>query len=432
MTAGAIHTLAGKIKVEQSNFRASTGSGGGGVRKPIYSEYTSSVMVNARKNWWTSPTVNALSNTHGVNTTQQLGAPQVPPPDPCLRGDAAGRNACEPPTATPTYIPSTGLDFTGQHSGLKAVIFWAIFNESSSDNFDSGSAVDNFDLGNPRFSSFLFDSPYCSLGSVPGDNGAESPFQTSWGDWYIRHCPHDYRYMVAQTMFNGFLNYERRFGINRVFEYAEQNFAGSIGNTSYDLWLNPACQSNAYGATYTQARSTSSQSTAYANAIGWLNEYMLCLADLSSSDYTPVRIKRAYESTVWPQINASASDFASLPADPTDGAFSTLMANFGNGSLGVCVGGCTLQCTGAVIYEYEASHGTYVCFATPTANITQSQVNTAYTTHTQQISSYIPNYNSVAQPLLRIHRDEITGSILGYIWHSAVYQQSLNMVHVPR
>jgi len=336
------------------------------------------------------------------------------------------------PTPTPTYAPFTSLDFTGQHSGLKAVIFWAIFNESSSDNFDSGSFVDNFDLGNPRFTSFLFNSPYCSPGSVPGDNAAESPFQTSGGDWYIRHCPYDYRYMVAQTMFNGFLNYERRFGTNSAFEYAEQNFGGSIGNTSYSLWLISTCQVNSYGTSYAAARASSSQSTAYANAIGWLTEYMTCLANLSTSDYTPTRVQRAYQNTVWPQINASVSDFYSLPTDPTDGAFSALAANFGNGSLGACVGGCTLQCTGSVIYEFEASPGTFVCFATPAGSITQSQVNTAYNTHIQQISPYIPNYDSVSQPILRVERDLSTGAIVGYIWYTAVYQQSADMSHVPR
>jgi hypothetical protein len=158
------------------------------------------------------------------------------------------------PTYTPTFAPTTGLDFNGIHSGLKAVMFWAIFNESSSDNFDSGSPVDSFDLGASRFSSFLFQPPYCSPGTVPGDNAAESPFVTAAGDWYIRHCPFDYRYMVAQTVINGFLNYERRVGINRVFEYATQNFAGSIGNSDYELWNSSDCRSNAFGATYGQAR----------------------------------------------------------------------------------------------------------------------------------------------------------------------------------
>jgi len=341
------------------------------------------------------------------------------------------RTPSNTPTYTPTFAPTTSLDFNGIHSGLKAVMFWAIFNESSSDNFDSGSAVDDFDLGTPRFTSFLFQTPYCSPGTVPGDNGAELPYVTTAGDWYIRHCPFDYRYMVAQTVINGFLNYERRVGINSVFECATQNFAGSIGNSDYELWNSSDCQSNAFGATYGQARINSSPGTGYANAIGWLNEYMLCLAQLNSTDYTAVRVRRAYQNTIWPQVNAAVQDFYSSPTDPTDGAFSALAANFGNGSLLACVGGCRLQCTGPVVYQYEASPGTYACFATPPASITQADIAGAYQTHIQQISSYTPNYNSVAQPVLRLERD-LSGVVNGYVWLSPIYQQSLNTSHVPR
>jgi hypothetical protein len=85
-----------------------------------------------------------------------------------------------------------------------------------------------------------------------------------------------------------------------------------------------------------------------------------------------------------------------------------------------------------VVYQYEASPGTYACFATPPASITQADIAAAYQTHIPQISTYIPNYNSVAQPVLFVSRDEATQAVNGYLWVTPVYQQSFNTSHIPR
>lgn len=286
-------------------------------------------------------------------------------------------------------------------------------------------------MGNPRFTSFLMSPPYYSTPNPPGDNLAEPEVvDTPYGDWYIRHGPFDYRYMAAQTIINGFLSYERRFGLGSVFEYAELNFSGSLGNPQYSLWLTSQCQQNQYASSFQAARLVSNRANSYSFLVGWLNEYMNCLSDLDS-DYTTGRVHRATNTTILPQAQQAINDFYSTPWDPTNGAFSVLAANFGNGSLAACAGGCTLQCTGSVVYVYEAS--TYVCFLKPVSAITQVDIDAAYQTHIDHISTYWPNRDSVVQPILWvIHNDTLDAPVIGYVWLSGVYQLSVDQTHIPR
>lgn len=347
------------------------------------------------------------------------------------------------PTPTPTpYHPNTSLDFNGVHSGLKAVMFWAIFNESSSDNFDSGHIVDS-DMGNPRFTSFLMSPPYYSASNPPGDNLAEpGVVDTPYGDWYIRHGSFDYRYMAAQTIINGFLSYERRFGLGSVFEYARNNFGGSINNPNYYLWQIDLCKANQYGDSFEAAFLQSNRNNSYSPIIGWLIDYLDCVKDLDPG-YMVSRINRSL-TTIAPQIQLAITDFYSSPWDPTDGAFGLLAANHGGATLVSCVGGCQLQvlvdqeyqCAGPIVYTYEATAP--MCFVTLAGLITQSDIDAAYQLHMSQLLNpvvYTPDQDSILQPVLEIQRDNQSGEdqvVLGYRWISAVYQQSADRSHVPR
>lgn len=338
------------------------------------------------------------------------------------------------PTPTPTYAPSTSLDFYGNNSGLIYAMFRTIFNESVFDVVDSGSSVDDFDLGSNRFSKFLFSSPYCSPGIGLGDNATEPPPPTNptTQDWYVRHCPHDYRFMAAQTMINGFLNYERNYGFSRVFEYALVNFSGSIGNTdpNYALW-NLDSQCSAPG-DYADALSQSSASNSYEPALTWLENYADCIENTSSQGFGIERVQRAYDFTLLNEIWNAVSDFYTDPQDYTDGAFQAKVINFrATRTLVTCVGGCYIQGTSGVVYTYESSQDQFLGFATtPVTNISQADVTDAYNTHMTQISSYTPSFHSVAQPILIYSYN--SGNHVGYVWETEIYQQTTDMSHTPR
>jgi hypothetical protein len=317
------------------------------------------------------------------------------------------------PTPTPTP-PFTNLQLNGQDAYLKGVIFWAIFNETSEDIFDSGSSVDS-DL-TPRFTEFLFQPPYCSPGNPPDDNTA--PDETPAGNWIIRHCPHDHRYMYAQTMLNGFLNYERRDA--PVFEYAPSNFRDSIGETTYSVWLQvPSCASNSFGNSYDVARLAGQGGQ-------WLNAYLNCILALqNSTDTFVLKVQRTY-AKIWPQIQLAVTDFYDpTKPDPTNGAYSALALNFGAGRAQfTCVGGCRINGEDEVVYHYEPDDQPRVpVYAID--NITQTEINDGYGRHITRTSTYSPNYFSVGQPALIRYTNM-------YVWVTVIYQQSSETSHVPR
>lgn len=403
--------------------------------RTIYTVGGPNISVSAENNYWGSanpPDSSQISMNNTIDFSPHLDT------DPFNSASQDYNPDCNTQTPEPLPPPSfTQLRLNGADRALKSVIFWAIYHESSDDIFDSGSSVDNFDLGSSRFTNFLFASPYCSPGTVPGDNAAEPPFVTPFGDWYIRHCPYDHRYMAAQTILNGFLNAERRYGINRVFEYVRDNFRGSLGTPTARIWsVDPQCTSNDYGADYQDAFRRSSESNSYANAIGWLDSYLACLATLppSPSAYTITRVQRAYNHTIMPQINVAVVDFEVGMADPTNGAFSMLAVNFGsNRAQFACVGGCYVRFPGqgtdvppTFVYEYE-EQDRFIGYAMLPGAITQTHVNEAYARHIDTIDTYGPTYDAIAQPVLVLSKD---GS--GYIWTTPIYMRSQDMSHFPR
>jgi hypothetical protein len=318
--------------------------------------------------------------------------------------------------ATPLPPPFTNLQLNGQDAYLKGVIFWGIFNETSEDIFDSGSSVDS-DL-TPRFTEFLFQPPYCSPGNPPDDNTA--PDEVPAGNWIIRHCPHDHRYMYAQTMLNGFLNFERRDA--PPFNYASANFEGSIGATDYRLWAptaSPECQGNSFGSNYLIAFNSGQGGQ-------WLNAYLNCILALQNSTNPFVlKVQRTY-ARIWPQIQLAVTDFYDpTKPDPTNGAYSALALNFGLQQVQLtCVGGCYVNGDNTLVYHYDDGD-TGLIFGYLRADITQALVDDAYNRHIARIATYAPNFESVAQPVLQIFDN-------GYVWVTVIYQQSSETSHVPR
>lgn len=343
-----------------------------------------------------------------------------------------------PPDCTPDM---TGIQFDGAHANLKSAMFWAIFNETSSDNFDSGSPVDD-DLTTPRYTRFLVNLPYCVLGAGIGDNAAEPP---NPNDWHLRHCPYDHRYMSAQTMINGFLNYEREAGLNLLFNYLRTNFPSSLGEGDYSLWTSfSQCRSNSYGTSYSNSLFLAQQIQDYNYPAGWLAAYLQCMISLDIQDYTIDRVKRAYN-TIMPQIESAINHFyLDSTYDYTRGAFGILALNFGENEVQLtCVGRCYRRTlNGANCSEFEVVHsyssgtmaGRFCGWYTPVNNLNQGDFDDGYQSHMTQISTYNPRYPSVVMPVIFIERPIIVSPYTpqGYTWLSIVYQRSQDMSHYPR
>jgi hypothetical protein len=365
----------------------------------------------------------------------------LPPPTPTNTPTATATNT-PTPTVTPTPRQFTNLDLrlNGVHYNLRAPMFWAIFNETSEDIYDSGTTFDS-DLIQTRFSSFLLQQPYCSIGSIPGNNAAESYLLD--GTSYIQHCPYDHRYMAAQTILNGMLNIERRsfdgnttFGVNRAFEYFAI-FSSSVWEENYDLWEFSQCSSDSNS--YARAR-LASDTTNWTPAIDWLDQYLQCLVALPNpSEQTIQRIQRAYNRTIWNAIDDAINDFYAYPdRDPSNGAYQLKDVNINSRSLIACVGGCYRRDVNALgtpmptYYEvYQEDGQAFLSFNIQASQITQQLINDAYQAHIQQINTYIPSFPSVLQPVL-VYSYASDGQLLGYRWVTKVYQQVQNADHVPR
>jgi WD40-like Beta Propeller Repeat len=346
------------------------------------------------------------------------------------------------PTATPTPTPIfTALDLFGEDIELQGVMFWIIFWETISDSSDSGSPADSDLPSERRFTEFLFNSPYCSLGAnPPSDNAVEEilvpdPADSSDAYWvYITHCAGDHRFMFARTILNGFLNYERR-GLAPL-GYATSNNSSlfnALGNT---LWqFTPCTDQGINGASFNIAQRSGTTAE-------WLYSYMNCLgtsSEVDTSNYYIQRIRRAYSTTILPKIQDAIANFYAPPltnsmADPTYGAFSNLDVNLGGASLLTCIGGCYLSTQdNQVKYAFNANDILQFRFAKFPSAITLEDVIVAYRIHiAQQVSLYGPNYSSILQPVLRREFDRQTGVLTGYLWTTRVYQRSPDMRHFPR
>lgn len=335
----------------------------------------------------------------------------------------AGGNS---PSSTATFTPFTSLDFFARDSNLRAVIFWAAFVETTEDVDDSGSSADN-DRGLSRFSTFLIGPPYCSPNAnPPSDNGAETPFP----NWYIRHCPRDHRFMFARTMMNTYLNYERR---EQSLVGVLSNYSSSLNDVTYSLWQEPTCflpddTDPTINLDYNQARSRGLYDV-------WLSNYMTCRAALNNNPLNQ-RINRAYNLTIFPEINTAVNDFLDVTSDDlTDGAFGNLDLNFAGRSQITCVGRCYVTLAGQntpTLVDHYQGGDTFVSFATPLTSMTPQLVLNAYSLHIMRISTYVPSYASVAQPVLRFSYTLDRQTLLGYVWTTRIYQQSQNMTHFPR
>ncbi len=350
----------------------------------------------------------------------------------------------------------TSIDFSNQHRGLKAMIFWALFHELSEDIFDSGSAVDDMHWGASRPTIFLHTSPLCVNGNVR-NNGAGENF-TNWG---MRHCYEDHRYMAAQTMLNGILYFERRpesdYGIANAYTYGSGNFvtAFSVGNR---LWeIAPSCvtqtvdnvQYDTYGAAYNNSYTSNENRP----VLEWMFQYLDCINGLTDPDPNEEsvidRVQRSYRATIWPQIELAVSDFMNnLKTDPTEAAYSMKHANkpVGNktGVFVTCVGGCQILAdvdndNSPIIDVPDPNHNymnlhsargriSFVAFKTDIDDITSQMIWDAYDAHVGFVATYIPGQHSVGMPVLQRAKD---GS--GYQWITMIFQQSPDIsFHCPR
>jgi hypothetical protein len=112
-------------------------------------------------------------------------------------------------------VDFTNIDFNGVHTPLKALMFWAIFNETSQDRYYSGSdeEVNAYPLDNNSrtVSSFLIASPYCnsdSTNTAPHENPLDSSLNWKNNIKGLIHCT-DHRNVEAQVLINRMLNIER-------------------------------------------------------------------------------------------------------------------------------------------------------------------------------------------------------------------------------
>jgi len=132
------------------------------------------------------------------------------------------------------------------------------------------------------------------------------------------------------------------------------------------------------------------------------------------------------------------ADFENLSSpDLTNGAFSTLQVNFVGLTQITCVGRCWIIPSGSSeeqLVDHYTPADEFLNFDRPLVGanaITQQDVINSYNSHVQRISTYMPNYNSVAQPVVRWAVDN-NNQHAGYLWITNVYQQSRDMSHFPR
>jgi hypothetical protein len=357
----------------------------------------------------------------------------------------------EVPLPEPPVSTFTDIDFYGEDEVLQGVMFWAAFWELSQDIYDSGSPVDT-DLSQ-RYTEFLFDElqDYCTPGAnPPSDNAAENiiigdPINDGSSYWlYIKHCPRDHRFMFVRTMMNGFLNNERQYPDEPLLSHVQGNYHSLMNRPANLIWSISPCQDQGNeGSSFLDAEESGTLAA-------WLHGYMICLGtnpdvDLENSK-TVQGVRRAYESTIFPQIQAALANFYDLSAptsdptmgDPTYGAFGNVVANLMGDVYYACVGGCYLskadRDAGNVTYVYRWSQVTPEQheFVKLRDDITFGDVIHAYNLHTQsQIigtcpsTGYCPLYSSVLQPTL-LRQDN------GYLWVTRVYQRSQDMSHFPR
>jgi Tol biopolymer transport system component len=411
----------------------------------------------------------------------------------------------------------------------RASMFWAIFNETSEDTYASGSKeqiwlkteqvsdgtyinktiynTDGYSGGSPAnllsqnlepdnefrpyaIAEFLTLPPLCDFSSgKPGNNA--SPAEDITAGWsshnkYLIHCntkvdtaPNpingDHTYLMAQTVINGFINYER--SGSSTFLYLMQNFKGSLGNCPAPEYIEDTllkskpelipifkdALANA-GDSYCKqvALWFSANSITYSNSLwsdvdgcsawdryasewlswrqnnGYLTYQQMAYAALTSGTYNIIRewvyrylqcqlhhnftgrralMYQAYDN-IMREITTAVDHIAvpSLAEDPVYGAFSVLDAN---------IAGKPIVTPPDGVIPYDAP---------------QDEIIAQYNQHIVALKANVGSHDRVLRPVIRIERLGIKnddGEVIGYQyvglrWITKSLNQGDNSLHIPR
>jgi len=425
-------------------------------------------------------------------------------------------------------------EFYAQVDELKIVMFWGIFNETSEDEYTSGSLTDvwayfcrdhgenpselasvlngycsadpNYinvdgdhvfltgvepdyptegildapvivysDFRNFTFTSHLREGPGCDMGIPYPHNPLDNPafWQVEANNrprnLYLSHCE-DHRYLMAQTMLNGLLNYQRNDGTgpDQMYLYFASNLRGTFGvgkdEGVYTNTLWKAATGCALPYSSLDKAVKASGDNNWQPAIDWLNAYSIC--QLSQSNPAREAIYRQAYYNIMREIDRAVADFACLdglepegyvcPSIPDVPPFPyEEMLNGGNSSttrtldsqrygyIDPTNGAFTLK--GASILTRQGDKDVAVTIGSTVTNgngddsfftVTTPDAVNGYATHIGEIANYVPTYDSILQPVLRIERGEARvdpqddKSDLRYYyeslckWTSNVYQHS--------
>jgi hypothetical protein len=340
-------------------------------------------------------------------------------------------------------VALTKLDFGDEHSALKAMMFWAIFNETSEGNYM---------ISNP-------DNQDCL-----GDG-----WETSGGDimWVVFDAGSDNRckdaiYLEIEVLINGILERERKFGTNSVYSYFTDNFKGSLGNNPplkspsrfvYDenihdprlatetgsnkLWITaPNCWLD--GESYRVILETNDLQS----ITSWLESYLVCYAH--QWDGQTGNLKAEHHLTFYNEIYgengviddvivgfwekcSDPDDQVYTECDPVNGAFSRMFANTGDD---LVVSSPVTGCQGNNIQTAlsNASTNTQSAFHMLMSKLGAPQYSG------DPPEQYQPSYDAVLQPILFFSRNQesLNYEIQACIWVSNLYQRVQNPYHYPR
>jgi hypothetical protein len=354
-------------------------------------------------------------------------------------------------------VPITRIDFTDPR--LRSMIFWAIFHETSEDEYFSGYAGDNLNplygidpsinpnLDPRQLTQFLTISPYCDptpnpsdpLNLIGGNSFPDEQLDQGWDSNIvaISHCnPPDHRAFYVHAIINNLISTERRIGANRVLEYFDGghfedtglgwgSWSESFGDRSAPIWQeyqlcdypnhDSAFYDNSYPAlpyaTYELAyRAAREASDFYSRelVLDWVHAYLQCQR-LNTSDNPNQIARRTYLQNAYVnimrEIEIATASTASLAYDPTGGVTLMMAPNDPSGT------------------EYGVTAGV-------PETITQNDVDAAYSQHMDIVrNNYEPGYPTILRPVLRAELfdspdDNVTYyDFTAYTWESFVFQR---------
>jgi hypothetical protein len=315
--------------------------------------------------------------------------------------------------ADAVMVELTQLDFSSSVAttpggininGLQAMIFWAMYNETSEGNFhQAGPWV----------------SPQCR-----GQGWGTSPQNVREVLYYPYARQNDscqpLHVMEIQTMLNGILHNEHKG--QAAYSYFTDNFRGSLGNefnpekpNAYDsvtriykLWMNQSCWLSSNGSYQSYANALTSENTDTISR--WLAHYLGCYSTTLNATksayfnallaYWLPLINNTIQSTLIQCGNGilSLNSVAYAACDPTYGAFHVRAANieFANGDVDVietlvpfCAGTAT-----TLISQFEGA-------TLPTS----PGYLTTLETHLSEVQTYLPNRTTYLMPVVFFSRD---------------------------